>query len=217
MRHGDRTPPSERHLHIEELPITMRDDGVIHPDVDAFLYGFDRHLFEADQVRQSVGQRLIDERLGQRGDCRRRRRKHMLAHASAEIGPVDALALRGQQNLPDQLADIGFIIALLRQRAGARVDPERETDGVQRLRHQMTATASAPSLTLNEAGVSSVFAVCATWLTCIASSFTSVPFTVMREPVFVSMTISPSASSMRIVKLSVLKNLIEGAASAAAI
>src|ERR1044071_9312171 len=115
--------------------------------------------------------------------------------AAAEIGPVDAFALRRQQNLQDQLADIGLVIALLRQRAGAGVDRERETDGVQRLRHQTTATASAPSLTLNEAGVSSVFAAWATWLTCIASSFTSVPFTVMREPFFVSMTISPSPSS----------------------
>src|SRR6266576_1595131 len=117
----------------------------------------------------------------------------------------------------DQLADIRFVIALLRQRAGAGIDREREADGVQRLGHQMTATASAPSLTLNDADVSSVFPACATWLTCVASSFTSVPFIVMREPVFVSMTISPCSSSMRIVKLSVLKNLIDGAASAASI
>src|SRR5690606_18750978 len=130
----DHARPSFGDLDVQEAPLAAGaqevGDGDVEPARRARLRA---HVLDPDQGVERGGQRLVDRGLGERGGGGAQRREHQAADPGAELRPVDALARRGQQHLPDQLPDVRLVVGFLAQPAARRRDLQRIVDGLEHL------------------------------------------------------------------------------------
>jgi hypothetical protein len=58
-----------------------------------------------------------------------------VAQTGTERGSIDALALRGEQNLTDQLRDVGVVVRFAGKAPGITVDGDWKPERIERIRH----------------------------------------------------------------------------------
>jgi hypothetical protein len=104
-------------------------------DLEDLVAGGGLDLVDADERAEPALEGLKDAGLGEDGPGAAVEGEHLALQAGAEVGPVDALAGGGEDDLADQLLEVAARVGLLTQATEAGVDGEREGEGLDRGGH----------------------------------------------------------------------------------